>query len=142
MGGRLGCQRCTRRASGAPPLTDRVIAQALLLVEERLGEHDLQLQRLEETAERQRLEAEAASRWFEEHTPPAVRVEESSTQTPEMVELGPIWAAWDVAQGRPWSADLVEARRAREYRQTRAAASSGSRSSDTPRGPRFWERDS
>ena len=142
MGGRLGCQRCARRASGAPPLTDRVIAQALLLVEERLGAYDLQLQRLEETAERQRLEAEAASRWFEEHTPPVVRVEESSTQTPEMVELGPIWAAWDVAQGRPWSADLVEARRAREYRQTRQSAASSGGRSDTPRGPRFWERDS
>ena len=74
---------------------------------ERLSAHDIQLAQLQqvaEEAERSRLEEEVAQ-W----QGPVVRVEEASTQTTDLPELGPVWAAWDIAMGRPWSADLEQA---------------------------------
>ena len=137
MGARLGCARRQK-------LDDRVVAQALLLVEGRLNAHDLQLQelqRLAEEAERSRLEQEAADQWLAAEAA-TVRIEEAATQTQDLPELGPVWAAWDIAQGRPWAADLEEARRARLHRQSRsAAAPSSSSRTATPRGPRLWDRE-
>ena len=141
MGARLGCARRQK-------LDDRVVAQALLLVEDRLNAHDLQLQelqRLAEEAERSRLEQEAAEQWLAADAA-TVRIEEAATQTQDLPELGPVWAAWDIAQGRPWAADLEEARRACIYRQAQlarnvAAPSSSSSRTATPRGPRLWERE-
>ena len=144
MGANASCGGCARRRQ--PHLTEAAIAQALLLMEERLSDHESRLQALQvlaEEAERTRLELEeeAAQRWLASQT-----LEDAAVQTP------PIWAAElemmeDArrARERAWGA---QARRERQSRSEPAPAASSSRV-ETPRGsvrrdgrgPRLWDRE-
>ena len=149
MGSACGCPRRL--------LTDQQLAQALLRVGEHLADHDDQIDVLGRQQLRLGAAAEEAAGQILQHAKElseilgAPPVAESSAQTEALPELAPVWAAWDTAGARPWSADLAEAEAARRRRvglpvseAREAASSSGAgRRTDTPRvrGPTFWVRD-